>query len=656
VCGIYGRWNLDGRPVDAGQVRRATTALRHRGPDDEGYLLTDSRTGVYRHCGGDDTDPRISVPPVVAVAGPEHDLALGFRRLSILDLSPAGHQPMASPDGGVWIVYNGEVYNYRELRDELRAAGHVFRGGSDTEVVLAAYREWGPACLHRFNGMWALAVWDARARTLLLARDRFGVKPLFYTQGDGAFAFASEVKALVGAHGVPFRPDAAAVVAFAARGSLPSPTAGDTFFAGIRALPAGHVARVTHAGVSVARFYTPPTEADGAERAPAEAAEGYRELLKDAVRLRLRADVPVGSCLSGGLDSSSIVCLVNRMLQDGGTPPTSIGDRQKAFSAVYETEGPYNERVHIDRVLAATGAEANFTYPTADRLLEAAERMVWHQDEPFGSTSIFAQWCVMEAVRARGVTVLLDGQGADEALAGYRPFDVHVGELLRGGRLGAAAAALRGIHAVAGVSPGRLLAVAAANQLRGMTLADAPRRLRTRRQRTLLRPETAYALQPPPRPATGGGLQAYLLDALTETSLPHLLRYEDRNSMAFSVEARVPFVDYRLVEFSLTATAGLRIRDGWTKWILRRAMRGVVPDEIVWRRDKVGFETPERPWVLRLVSVWPEVFADGARVGEFLDLPAVRGRVDAWTRGAGDTRAVWRWMNLEKWLDVWSRA
>jgi asparagine synthase (glutamine-hydrolysing) len=655
MCGIYGQWALDGRPLDLDSVQRATTLLRHRGPDDEGYFLGDTRAGRFVHGGGRETSRELGLPSIASLAGESFDLAFGFRRLSILDLSPRGHQPMESADGRFCIVFNGEVYNYRELRAELAGRGYGFRGGSDTEVVLAAYQEWGPGCLHRFNGMWALAVWDRAAERLFLARDRFGVKPLFYRSGSGSFAFASEIKALVGPHGVPFRPNPRAVYEYLESGILPSPRGGETFFEGVAALPPGHHMWVERSGVRTAPYYELPTEAGASRGGADEAVAGYRELLEDSVRLRLRSDVPVGSCLSGGLDSSSIVCIVNRLIAREGVAAEQVGERQKTFSAVYESTGRYNEREHAEKVLAETRAEGNFVFPTADGLVADLEQLVWHQDEPFGSTSIFAQWCVMSTVRERGVTVLLDGQGADEALAGYRPFDIFTADLLRRGRVGGALAAGREIRRTAGVATAPLLARALVRQLPERYLAGL-RRGRAAVASSALRPEFREEFRSRRRYApVNRHLHEHLRELLLETSLPHLLRYEDRNSMAFSVEGRVPFLDYRLVEYSLREAFRWCIHDGWTKWVLREAMRDTVPEEIVWRRDKVGFETPERSWLTAwLDRAGEEQLGPGARSAAYLDAEEVRRYLKSWREGAGDDRRVWRWINLELWLRAYA--
>ena len=312
MCGILGIWRFDDKPVDLETLGRALTRLRHRGPDDEGYLLVNTKEGRLVSCGGPDTDPALSLPRLESFAGQSFDLAFGFRRLSIIDLSPAGHQPMSYADGRLWIVYNGEIYNHIELRAELRQFGYRFQSGADTEVILAAYQQWGQDCLAHFNGMWAFAIWDAQEKSLFLARDRFGVKPLHMVQQQGKFAFASEIKALVGssfsgAHGVEFAPDEDAIHRYLAGGVLPSPQEGGTFFRGVQALPPAHWLRVAPDRSTRERFWSLPMP-DPVARPADEVVPAYRDLLHSSIRLRLRSDVPVGTCLSGGVDSSSIVC------------------------------------------------------------------------------------------------------------------------------------------------------------------------------------------------------------------------------------------------------------------------------------------------------------------------------------------------------------
>jgi asparagine synthase (glutamine-hydrolysing) len=599
------------------------------------------------------------LPCIEEFFGEPFDLVLGHRRLAIIDLSPAGHQPMASSDGRYWIVYNGEVYNYLELRSELESYGYTFRTNTDTEVILVAYQQWGIECLSRFNGMWAFALWDGHEQRLFLARDRFGVKPLYYVHEGGKFAFASEIKALVGRHGRPFEPEDGVIYRYLVGGLLPSPQAGETFFKGVQSLPPGHWLVVRPDGVvAKQRYWTLPINPTGESSRDAAVVIGsYRELFIDAVRLRLRADVPVGTCLSGGVDSSSIVCVVNRLMAEGGLTAEQIGRQQKTFSAVYDTAGPYNERVYIEKVLQATGAEGNFTFPTAERLRDSIERLIWYQDEPFPSTSIFAQWCVMSKVRERGVTVLLDGQGADETLGGYRPFGVILADLIRQMKLGRALSEIRAIHARTDVSVWPFLVRALVYQLPESWIQFLLRQ-RALLNASVLQPDFAATWRTTEWPLPEGlrDLDSHLRFQVQESSLPHLLRYEDRNSMAFSIEARLPFLDYRLVQFAFGEASRWRIRQGWTKWILREAMRGIVPDEILWRKDKVAFETPEEEWIRQWLRNQPNFFSDDILSRDYLNPRAIRKELASWIATRGNARPIWRWINLEIWLRVWSMA
>lgn len=661
MCGIYGIWHRNGRPVDLTALRTATSRLRHRGPDDEGYLLANPLQGTCAPYAGEETDRRLALPLLAQAYGEENSLAFGFRRLAILDLSPAGHQPMASADERFWIVFNGEIYNYIELREELQHLGHRFRSGSDTEVILAAYAQWGAACLERLNGMWAFAIWDRERRTLFLARDRFGIKPLYYAVTGQTVAFASEIKALVGPHALPFAPEPLAVYQFLVDGRLPSPQRGATFFVGVRALPPGHYLCIeANSAITPQRYYD-VTLPDNHQQPSAtnDIIAAYRDLFIDSVRLELRSDVAVGTCLSGGIDSSSIVCAVNCLMRQDGLSTAQIGERQKTFSAVYESDERYNERRHIERVLRATAADGHFVVPTVERLNADLERLAWYQDEPFQSTSIFAQWCVMGLARERGVTVLLDGQGADELLAGYRPYDRYLSDLLRQVRGATFARELVLINARSGQSVLPLVRNALIFTLPApaIALAYAGRQM-LRASSPVIRADFAAACRraaPANSPSwcEQTSLDRHLRDAIMESSLPHLLRYEDRNSMAFSIESRVPFLDHRLVEFVFQHAPHLRIRDGWTKWLHRQAMDGLLPDAIAWRSDKVGFETPEVAWQRDLLAARPDLFADGTPCGEYLDLPAVRRAVRQWCTDGGDTRQLWRLISFAVWLQVW---
>ncbi|MBE3069884.1 MAG: asparagine synthase (glutamine-hydrolyzing), partial [Planctomycetes bacterium] len=403
MCGIFGIVHVDGRPVDLSTVGRAVTRLKHRGPDDEGYLLADTRSGRAVACAGADTVASLGLPRLESVAPGGFDAALGFRRLSILDLSPGGHQPMATPDGRCHIVFNGEIYNYVELRAELEGLGRTFRTRSDTEVLLAACAEWGPAALPRLVGMFAFALLDLKCRTLLLARDCFGIKPLVYIAGPERFAFASEIKALLELPGVPRRAAARPLYDYlrfgvACRGE-------ETFLADVRNLPAAHYLEVRldrPADARPVRYWQPDLSAR-ADLSFDEAAAGLRTRFLDNVRLHLRSDVPVGSALSGGIDSSAIV-MAMRQIEGRDL-------RLHTFSYI-AADPALTEEPWVDRIVAAAGATSHKTQPDPRNLVEDLDHLIDVQEEPFGSTSIYAQHRVFRLAREAGIQVVLDGQGA----------------------------------------------------------------------------------------------------------------------------------------------------------------------------------------------------------------------------------------------------
>jgi len=597
--------------VTPGMIRAMAGAVRHRGPDDEGYVCFRGPGAEPLPFGGDDTPEACyhsGLPYAPAKETPDGQarafLALGHRRLSILDVSAAGHQPLSYGDGRYWIAYNGEVYNYLELRRELEAAGHRFRSGTDTEVITAAYAQWGEGCLERFNGMFALALYDRRRETLFLARDRFGVKPLYYWVSPAGFAaFASEIKQFTVLPGWDARIHGQRAYDFL-NWRVTDHTR-ETLFRGVYQLRGGEFVtlRVGPGGAGLpadggtlptSSWYTlaPRPFSGGLE----EAAAGFRELLTDSVRLRLRADVPVGTCLSGGLDSSSIVVVMDRLLRDEGA-----GAVQKTFSAC-STDPRYDERRYIDQVVAATGVEPHYVYPGMEGAFDLLRCITWHQDEPFGSTSIYAQWNVFGLAAANGVKVMLDGQGADEQLAGYHTFFApHFAGLFARLRWGALLREVRAAGRVHGHSPAW-----AARGVAAMLLPGPVRRLGRRLgAQTQLAPpwldlERLGATPSDPfaeRGAATRSVEALSRAQLTATNLQMLLHWEDRDSMAHSVESRVPFLDYRLVEYVLGLPAEHKIGGGVTKRVLREAMAGLLPEPVRTRMDKMGFVTPEEEWV-----------------------------------------------------------
>jgi asparagine synthase (glutamine-hydrolysing) len=559
---------------------------RHRGPDGTGLetFVEDGDGCAPAHQGG---------------------LGLAHARLSIVDLSQGGHQPMCEAQRRFWITYNGEIYNYLELRSELEACGHVFASSSDTEVLLRAYAHWGSACLERLNGIFAFVVVDTQTGRLFAARDRFGVKPLYFWHGPGGlFAVASEIKQFTVLPGWQPRLNGARAYDFL-NWNLSDHTQ-QTLFAGVMQLRGGECLDASFqelrgAAARPRRWYTLKPDAHAAQASWPEATQRFAQLFEDSIRLQLRADVPVGSCLSGGLDSSSVVCVASRMLREAG------GGSQHTFSARSDVPA-YDEGRFIEAVRGASSVVGHETTPSDEDVFALLPRITWHQDEPFGSTSIHAQWQVCALARSAAVKVLLDGQGADEILAGYHGFfGPRLASLLRSGRWGTLASEVRALR--------RLHGYGATHSLARMADAMLPDGLRQRLRRTVgkaavggapwLNLNRLGATAQDPFVALGGrqdSVSAVSRAQVLATNLPMLLHWEDRNSMAHGVEARVPFLDHRLVEFALGLPDDYKIAGGVTKRVLREAMTGVLPEQVRTRMDKLGFVTPEEVWTRRTAA------------------------------------------------------
>jgi asparagine synthase (glutamine-hydrolysing) len=632
MCGIAGYVaGSDPRPFAAFQGGALRT-LSHRGPDDRGWL-TDRDFGT-----GD--------PP----AEPGR-WGLFHRRLSILDLSPLGHQPMATPAGRYAIVFNGEIYNYVELRRELERDGGTFRSQSDTEVLLQAYARWGPDCLTRLVGMFALAVADRDRRRLFLARDFFGIKPLYYARPAGGFAFASEIKALRPVVGGRVR--AGRLFDFLRDGLTDH--SGETLLEDVHQLPAAHWMEVdldTGTPTEPKRYW----DIDLGRRADVpfpEAVARVRELFLDSVRLHLRSDVPVGAALSGGIDSSAIVAAMR-----------TVEPRADLHTFSFVADDPaIAEEQYADLAAKSAGATARKVRIEPGELAADLDRLVATQDEPFGSTSIYAQYRVFRLAAEHGIKVMLDGQGADELLAGYHGYlAARVGSLIGRGRLWQACALAGRAARRPGVG-GRAGLLA-----RGLKpLLPAP--IQAGGKQVLGRAAVPRWLAGSWFADRGVGgavaarfgrrteqLRGRLYGTLTATSLPMLLRFEDRNSMAWSIESRVPFLTPALAEYVLSLPEEYLISsDGVTKHVFREAMRGIVPDAILDRRDKIGFATPEKKW-LRELAPWVGNVLSPERLARVpaLDAAAVDREWRAVLAGTMpfDWR-VWRWVNLVRWAETW---
>lgn len=631
MCGFVGVLDKSGDARGwAAKLTAATDALAHRGPDDRGEW----------------------------VQGP---LCLGFRRLSILDLTAAGHQPMLSADGDWAVVFNGEIYNFIELRRELQAKGVVFRSDSDTEVLVEALATWGVQCLDRCNGMWAILAWHRPTRTLHACRDPWGIKPLFVTEQPGWIGFASEIKALTVLGAELGGVDPVAARRFLDDAALDVDAR--TMFAGVRRLAPGVLYRYRDGHALAPQPYGDGTalvdvprfgEGDAGEAAYIDA---FRTAFLDAVRLRLRADVDIGTCLSGGLDSTAISCAAARILavvaqaNSGGERVTAC---RHAFTAQLRE---FDESRYIEAVIAQTGAKWHVTV-AEDSLIQAkAPGFFAAHDEPVHSLTPMAGYLVMGLAAEAGVHVLLNGQGADELLAGYTSTQLpYLRSLLREEGVGYAA---RQAIAEAGNVPDGLKLLARAQA--GRTMRSLPSRFEAalRRHRFAARAGDGFVAQAgplgpahiPERPPSDA-LQAALDDSTRHSPLPLFLRIEDTNSSAFSIEARLPFLDPAVVAMARAAPARLLRRDGSNKYLLRRILPGLVPD-IVWQRqDKMGFPVPYARWLRGpLRAMMTDTLSETRlrRRGWYAAAPIARA-VDVFLHGSGPMpMPLLRVFLLERW-------
>lgn len=620
MCGIAGSWSRSADPRDGERLRRGLDAIRHRGPDDIGeFSWTETSAS-----------PRVD---------------LGLVRLAILDLSPAGHQPMTLPGGRFTISFNGEITNYIELREELVRSGETFVSDSDTEVLLTAWARWGVATLDRLEGMFAFMVLDTETRTLLLARDPYGIKPLFYTHTGDRIVVNSELRGLLASLDTPPRLDWQTAVDYLQWGAYDHTDA--TFVEGVRQLRPGHylvIDAVTGVLGDPVRYWWPDVTERFTGSYP-EAVDAVRELFLDSVKRNLRSDVPLGIALSGGIDSSAIVGAVRRL--DPELPIDAFSFIAPGFAR--------SEHEWIAQVARAVDATSRTVHAAPEDLERDLDDLILSQGEPFGGTSIYAQYRVFQLAREHGVTVTLDGQGGDELFAGYQGYPAQrMHSLLETGRWGAAGGFARKWADWPGRNlPFMLLETAA--QL-------APLRVRHRVRRPLVSPlldraklrdrgvDTRFPAVGA-EPVHGARLTSHLRSTMSGYGLPALLRHGDRNSMRFSIESRVPFLDRALTNFLLALPESYLVGpDGTSKRILRDAVRGWVPDEVVDRRDKVGFETPENDWQERLSRqpVDPEHPIGFLRPGR--DATLTGGLTEREIRWGG--RAHWRLINLRRWVTL----
>ncbi len=565
MCGIAGIISSNKEQLQLHLLQKMAKALEHRGPDGEGFWINEYREIGFAH-----------------------------KRLAILDLSNTGKQPMHYLH--YTIIFNGAIYNYLELKRELESKGYVFTSTADTEIIPAAYDYWGKECLQQFDGMFAFAIWNEKNKELFIARDRFGEKPLYYHTTNTSFVFASEMKG-IWATGITKTINNKALLNYLGAGMVSNPNDHSaTFYQHIQKLPAAHylIYSATKNDYTITRYWNIEKQASPILISESESVEQFKFLLQQSVTRRLRSDVAVGTSLSGGLDSSSIVASIQKNVNEN-KQSTDF----KTFSAVFHGFEK-DESAYIQEIIKKFHLQNFTTTPTAQDFIVDFEKLLYHQEEPFQSSSIYAQHKVYQLAKQHGVTVLLDGQGADETLAGYtKYYHWFWQELLRKGSFSKLYAERKAFADNNGITEWGMKNYMAAffPSLAAQQLSKKLTKQLTKNN--LLTQEFIHAyfdksiIEKP----TVNNLEDILHYNTFTNGLEDLLRYADRNSMAFGREIRLPFLYHELVQFIFSLPGSYKIKNGFTKYILRVAMQNTLPQSIVWRKDKIGFEPPQQAWL-----------------------------------------------------------
>ncbi len=606
MCGISGIINTSHAQVKKQQIERMNALIRHRGPDDEGYFF-------------------------------ENSFALAHRRLSILDLSSDGHQPMHYMEKYT-ITYNGEVYNYIEIKEELEKEGYHFFSSTDTEVILASYDKWGVDCVDKFNGMWAFALFDKEKNIIFCSRDRFGIKPFYYTEVNQQFLFGSEIKQLLEAHDTNYVNTKVLTDYLVTR--IQEHT-DETFFEKIYKLPASHnlIYDLQNHQYEIKRYYSIEVDPKISDVSEENAIKSYREELQRAISLRLRSDVKVGTCLSGGMDSSSVASIASTLYRAEGK------NRFTAITAL-STEKENDESAYAKEVADYAQLDWQTLQPSREDFLRAVDEVVYTQEEPFGSTSIFMQYFVMKKAKEIGCKVMLDGQGGDETLLGYEKYFpsaylayfkasglIKTLKEVRSSRKNNTKMSLKWIFIYTVGS-----------------LFSSLRKMEHKRRCSFVKNEYLGDFEFFDDMAKSySSINALQILEIERTNLPILLRYEDKNSMRHSVETRLPFIDYKTLQMALSINIRHKIHDGWTKYILRKAIEKNLPSDIVWRKNKLGFDAPEKTWLKSFEKEMMACIEGSAILQEVTDIKQLLIKYKRL-----DLRLKWRIYNIAKWEEVYN--
>jgi asparagine synthase (glutamine-hydrolysing) len=555
MCGIAGIINKNQQNLTT-EIVSMCEIIKHRGPDGFGYYNGEN-------------------------------FALGHRRLSIIDLSENGKQPMKYKDNSI-ITFNGEIFNYIELREELLSVGYSFQSKTDTEVILVAYQHWGKECLNHFNGMFSFAIYDIKKNILFCARDRFGIKPFYYRQSKENFAFASEIKQFTVLENWKSIANKNKISEFLINEGIHDHT-NETLFKDVYQLMGGESLEYSLSNHShtIYKWYNLKPNINHKNLSFDQAKKKFKELFNSSINLRLRSDVKIGSCLSGGLDSSAIVCAINEKLKKSDNT-----DLQETVSACFN-DAEIDEREFINEVVENTKVNSYKVFPSFEKGFSLLDKILWHQDEPFGTTSIYAQWSVYEEARSKDITVMLDGQGADEYLAGYGLFQqirfLELFDKLQLFKLFKSLKNYREKYKDYYNNPYR-------NILSRKFRFYTPEWIKS----ILLKKNKVKWLKYYKTPSINtdkiNTIQKLTKNQLFHTSLPKLLHHQDRNSMAHSIESRPPFLDYRLIELVYSLPSDYKVNKGVTKFILRESLKELIPKKILNRYDKLGFATPQERW------------------------------------------------------------
>ncbi|RLA77227.1 MAG: asparagine synthase (glutamine-hydrolyzing) [Epsilonproteobacteria bacterium] len=599
MCGISGIVYKN-KQSNKADIKNINNLIKHRGPDDEGYFYSDNFT-------------------------------FGHRRLSILDLSDEGHQPMSYVDKYT-IVYNGEIYNYLEIREELLSDGYCFKSATDTEVILASYDKWGESCVDKFNGMWAFSIYDKEKNTLFCSRDRFGIKPFYYTQVDDKFVFGSEIKQLLEFYPQNFV-NKKILLDYLVIGF--EDHTNETFFENIFKLEQSHnlIYNLNTYTYKIKRYYDITVDQSVNELNSEDSIKIYEQKLYDSIKLRLRSDVKVGTCLSGGLDSSSIASIASKIYHE---------QTDNKFTAIHakSTQSDNDESKFAQDVSEYCNLNLKILEPSKSEFISKIDEVIYTQEEPFGGVSIFMQYFVMQEAKEQNCKVMLDGQGGDEILLGYERYypayliSLNLFELVKG---------------FFNVSKNSKLSIKQLISYIGYFTSATIRTKRLKEKNNFIKREYLELIDSDlVKKNSDDYLNIFNLQygEIYKTQMPHLLRYEDKNSMRHSVETRLPFVDVNLLEASLSIDNCLKIKDGWSKYILRKVIENKLPKNIVWRKNKFGFEAPVESW---LNSIENEMFKsiNESKIINFLINKKLNFK-------KLDEKQKWKLFNIAKWEEIYN--